>query len=84
MADRQTGSDKVWRREEIESPCVKTCVVHPAERLCVGCLRTIEEITGWSRMTAEERRAVMADLPARAPRLKKRRGGREARIASEG
>ncbi|WP_076449241.1 DUF1289 domain-containing protein [Roseivivax lentus] len=83
MTDRQTPSEKVWRRDEIESPCVQTCVVHPAERICVGCLRTIEEITGWSRMSAEERRAIMAELPDRAPRLKKRRGGREARIATD-
>jgi uncharacterized protein len=74
-------SDEVWKREEVESPCVKVCVVHPVERLCVGCLRSIDEIAGWGRMTAEERRAVMAELPARAPRLRKRRGGRAGRDA---
>ena len=72
--------DDVWERREIESPCVKICVVHPAERLCTGCLRTIDEITRWSKMTAEDRAAVMADLPSRAPRLQKRRGGRAARL----
>ena len=73
-------SDPVWKRDEIESPCVKICVVHPVERICVGCLRSVEEIAGWSRMTPEERRAVMADLPSRAPRLRQRRGGRAARL----
>lgn len=72
-------SDQVWKRDEIESPCVKVCVVHPVERLCVGCLRSVEEIAGWSRMTPEERRAIMAELAARAPRLRQRRGGRAAR-----
>ena len=72
--------DDVWERREIESPCVKICVVHPVERLCTGCLRTIDEITRWSRMSSEDRAAVMADLPARAPRLQKRRGGRAARV----
>ena len=72
--------DEVWERREIESPCVRICVVHPAERLCTGCLRTIDEITRWSKMTAEDRAAVMADLPSRAPRLQKRRGGRAARL----
>jgi predicted Fe-S protein YdhL (DUF1289 family) len=67
------------QREEIESPCTNVCVIHPAERICVGCLRTLEEIGGWARMTPGERRTVMADLPARAPRLAKRRGGRAAR-----
>jgi uncharacterized protein len=72
--------DEVWKRDEIQSPCVKLCVVHPEERLCVGCFRTMEEIAGWSRLTHEERAAVMADLPARAPRLAKRRGGRMGRL----
>ena len=72
--------DEVWKRDEIQSPCVKLCVVHPEERLCVGCLRSMEEIATWSRLTHEERAAVMADLPARAPRLAKRRGGRMGRL----
>ncbi|GGH26649.1 hypothetical protein SAMN05444007_10345 [Cribrihabitans marinus] len=73
-------SKPVWRRNEVESPCVQICVVHPAERICTGCYRTIDEITHWSKMTAEERRAVMDELPDRAPRLARRRGGRAARL----
>jgi predicted Fe-S protein YdhL (DUF1289 family) len=71
---------EIWKREEIQSPCVKLCVVHPEERICVGCFRTIDEISRWSRLTHEERASIMADLPDRAPRLKKRRGGRMARL----
>ncbi len=77
-------SDGVWKRQEIDSPCVKVCVVHPTERICVGCLRSIEEIAGWSRMSPEERRAIMAELPDRAPKLRQRRGGRAARTQSRG
>lgn len=73
-------ADDVWQRDEVESPCVKICVVHPEARICTGCLRSIDEISRWSRMTAEERRAVMAALPDRADMLKKRRGGRAARL----
>ena len=72
--------DDVWQRDEIASPCVKLCVVHPEARICVGCFRTIDEISGWSRLSHEERAAVMAELPARAPGLTKRRGGRMARL----
>ncbi|MGR3435376.1 MAG: DUF1289 domain-containing protein [Shimia sp.] len=75
------SDDDIWQRDEIESPCIKLCSIHREERICVGCLRSIDEITGWSRMTPEARRAVMADLPARAPRLAKRRGGRAARVS---
>ena len=74
-------SDQVWKRNEVESPCVKICVVHPEARLCTGCLRSIDEITQWSRMSPEARRAVMDELPARAGQLTKRRGGRAARLA---
>lgn len=74
-------SDNIWQRAEIESPCVKICVIHPGEGLCVGCLRTLDEIARWSAMTGDQRRDVMADLPARAPRLARRRGGRAARAA---
>jgi predicted Fe-S protein YdhL (DUF1289 family) len=79
MAD----TDDIWKREEVESPCVKICVVHPATRLCTGCYRSIDEIGAWGRMTPEERRAVMADLPSRAGLLTKRRGGRAARLSGE-
>ena len=73
-------SDRIWSRAEIESPCIKICVVHPETRLCTGCLRTIDEIGAWSRMTPEARRAVMAELPAREAQHKVRRGGRAARL----
>ncbi len=72
--------DEIWRRDEVESPCVKICVIHPAEGLCVGCLRTLDEIARWGGMTPAERRTVTAALPSRAPRLTRRRGGRAARL----
>ncbi|MEO8242766.1 MAG: DUF1289 domain-containing protein [bacterium] len=73
-------NDDIWARREVESPCIKICVIHPEERLCVGCYRTIDEIASWSRLTQEERSAIVADLPARKPRLAKRRGGRMGRL----
>ena len=78
MSDETSG---VWRRDEIESPCVQVCVVHPETRLCTGCARSIDEIARWSRMGAEERSAVIAELPERSPVPKTRRGGRAARLA---
>jgi predicted Fe-S protein YdhL (DUF1289 family) len=71
---------EVWQRDEIQSPCIKLCVVHPEERICIGCYRTIEEISAWSRLSSEARAEITADLPARAPRLSKRRGGRMGRL----
>jgi len=73
-------SDDIWRRDEVESPCVKICVIHPESRLCTGCFRSIDEIAQWGTLSAAERRSIMAELPARAPRLNQRRGGRAARL----
>ena len=77
------SDDEVWHRPEIESPCVKICLIHPEARICIGCNRTADEIAGWSRMTPEARRAVMADLPGRSALLARRRGGRAARLGGE-
>lgn len=56
----------------IASPCTRVCTIDRASRLCTGCLRTIDEITLWTRMTDAARAEVMADLPARKPRLGQR------------
>jgi uncharacterized protein len=72
--------DDIWARDEVQSPCVKLCVVHPEARICIGCYRTIDEISTWSRLTHEARAALMAELPSRAANLTKRRGGRAGRL----
>ena len=75
-------SDEIWQRDEIESPCVKICIIHPESRLCLGCRRTAGEISRWSRMTPEERRQVTAALPGRDPGPTRRSGGARARRAA--
>lgn len=32
----------------IETPCIKVCKVCPMTRMCIGCYRTISEITDWA------------------------------------
>ncbi|NRB05523.1 MAG: DUF1289 domain-containing protein [Rhodobacteraceae bacterium] len=71
----------VWRRDEIESPCVQICVIHPVTKLCTGCARSLEEIGAWSRLSPETRKEIIAELPSREPAPKTRRGGRAARMA---
>ncbi len=73
-------SDDVWKRAEIESPCIKICVIQPESRLCTGCLRSIDEIGAWSGMTPDQRAGVMAELEDRRSKLTRRRGGRAARL----
>ena len=72
--------DGEWQRKEIDSPCIKLCSIHPVERICVGCLRSIDEIGVWSQLSKEARQKIMQELPSRAPLLQKRRGGRNKRL----
>jgi predicted Fe-S protein YdhL (DUF1289 family) len=74
------NTDHIWARAEMESPCIKICVIHPESRLCTGCLRSIDEIGAWSRMSPDARALVMAELPTRTGKIAKRRGGRAARL----
>ena len=82
MKDDRSETDRVWSRDEVKSPCVKICVVHPEARICTGCYRTIDEISRWSRMQDAERAQINAELPERVGLLRKRRGGRAARMAA--
>ncbi len=74
-------TDDIWKRAEVESPCIKICVIQPESRLCTGCLRSIDEIGAWSSMSPEDRRAVMDELESRRSKLTRRRGGRAGRLA---
>jgi predicted Fe-S protein YdhL (DUF1289 family) len=69
---------------EIETPCVKICVVDPDTQLCIGCGRTRMEIAGWLGMAAGERHRIVEALPERMETMtlrKSRRGGRAGRLA---
>ncbi|MCC7321647.1 MAG: DUF1289 domain-containing protein [Rubellimicrobium sp.] len=77
----QQHSDRIWKRAEIDSPCVKICQIHPDHGICIGCFRTAAEIAGWSAMDPATRAAVSAGLAARGLVLRQRRGGRSARLS---
>ena len=55
----------VHSRIDIETPCVKVCVLDPDSGYCIGCGRTRSEIAGWLDMTDDGKRAVLAALPLR-------------------
>lgn len=69
----------------MESPCILVCSIDDATGYCFGCGRTREEIGAWTLYSTEERRALMAALPARLSTMerKPRRETRRARLARE-
>ena len=73
-------SEDIWKRNEVDSPCVNICIVHPQANICTGCFRTIDEISSWSNMSETERKGIIKELPNRSSKLKIRRGGRAERL----
>jgi hypothetical protein len=53
---------------EILSPCIGVCTLAPSG-LCIGCLRTSEEIGLWLNYTAGDRTRIMHELPLRLESL---------------
>lgn len=59
---------------DVASPCISICRMDPglgsprerlAGGLCIGCLRTIDEIVEWGAATDTRRRAILAAIDAR-------------------
>jgi len=48
------------------SPCVGVCTVDRETKMCIGCLRTLNEIGAWRTMTLDQKRDVVAACKVRA------------------
>jgi predicted Fe-S protein YdhL (DUF1289 family) len=69
--------------QEIETPCIKVCVVDPDTGYCIGCGRTRDEIACWLGFSPAERHHIMGSLDQRLSGLtlaKRRKGGRRGRL----
>ncbi len=51
----------------VPSPCQSVCRMEPDTGWCEGCLRTLDEITAWSRMDDAGKRAVWHEITRRLP-----------------
>ena len=49
----------------IDSPCIDICATDPESGLCVGCGRTIEEITKWLIFTETQKELIIKALEIR-------------------
>lgn len=43
----------------IESPCVDICQLDPSSGICLGCFRTMEEISVWIEMSDDDKREIL-------------------------
>ncbi len=63
------------RKERPLSPCILICTLDDNKQ-CLGCARTLEEISSWALMTVQQQWQVIDELPVRL-------GENEATIAPE-
>ena len=49
----------------IASPCINVCQMDAHSGLCLGCLRTIDEITVWARSDDAGRLEILAAVARR-------------------
>lgn len=55
----------------VSSPCIGVCQLNPDNGLCLGCLRSLEEISAWSRVSPDEQRRILATVAARREALRR-------------
>ncbi len=53
----------------VASPCINVCQMDAATGWCRGCLRTIDEIATWSRLSEQAREQILQGLPLRRAAL---------------
>ena len=51
--------------QDIPSPCIAVCTMHPTTGLCEGCWRSLDEIAAWSRASDADKHAIWARIVQR-------------------
>ena len=46
------------------SPCVRNCCLNEQD-ICLGCFRSLTEITSWSQVSDEDKQAIMVNIQQR-------------------
>ena len=70
LANRAIAAQALQR--DVPSPCISVCRMDADNGSCEGCLRTLDEIAGWSRMDDIEKRITWGAIQLRALQLQAR------------
>lgn len=62
--DYASNDDGSTRGDRPLSPCTLICTLDEEHR-CLGCGRSLEQISGWALMSMDEQWAVIDELAAR-------------------
>ena len=54
------------RQIRIKSPCIGVCEIDTIKNLCIGCLRSIDEIAMWSQMDDKRALEIIEEIKGRS------------------
>jgi predicted Fe-S protein YdhL (DUF1289 family) len=69
--DDSTASAGSAAGDFVSSPCIRVCQLDPHTGLCRGCLRSLEEISAWSRVSPDEQRQILAAVAERREAMRR-------------
>ena len=49
----------------VKSPCTNICIIHYNVGYCMGCKRTIKEITNWPNLGNAEKKQILLKITDR-------------------
>jgi len=49
----------------VKSPCIAVCKIDYESGYCIGCNRTIEEITNWSSFNDSQKKKVLTKVKSK-------------------
>jgi len=52
-------------QQDVESPCVRDCMVDQGHGYCISCWRTLREISDWHRYDTAQKQTVLAAIESR-------------------
>ncbi len=50
---------------KVESPCINVCQIDESNSYCIGCLRTLEEISNWQSYSEKKKKNIIKLLSNR-------------------
>jgi uncharacterized protein len=56
------------------SPCISVCQIDDSTGLCIGCLRTVDEIRDWIILMPEDRHHVLRQIEERRAAIRVSKG----------
>ena len=49
----------------VKSPCIAVCKIDYESGYCIGCKRTIEEITNWSILNDQQKKKILTKVKSK-------------------